>query len=477
MPGASWLLTPPKRAPGRDRSVFEPTLSLRTCLDLQSNKAVGLRSSVRNLYQPRCPIESALSLVLAHLCESAELSAMVKELDIRGWRSEFEVATGLEWAGVTETRENQSHLSHSGPVFVSTSTFIPRTEPLKLFEETAVKLGILPTNDAATVPRLKKTVVAGSMLQKDEDFLRLLRHGVEDAQVVLMLALLPNLKKLHVDGMSIYSTLDWHFFLRNSNTALRDLRELCILSHLSPSRSTLHSTTLGFLEFTPDLECLRLSCVNVKRLRINRPLMSNKKFRDFEATECQVDHQMLRYMMSGQTLTSFCYKPDFRDITEDQNVKFAEDAIVDCLKDSQQSLQRLSLYSTRPSKSPQISHFDRLKTLELPFRHGFLDCTSEPDPVNVASLLRKRIPRSLSTLTLRYVSPSSEVSDTMEILSDLKSKGLFPQLELIQLNFCRYSRNAWFPPVPYGDLGSVAAKMFGGTLEKAGLQLWTAQTD
>lgn len=296
------------------------------CALALTSKATKLSASealYRTYTNRDAPSKAPFHLILRTLFESPELSAVVKELNIRGWRSEFEVATGLKWAGVTEIREDKLQPSRTGPVFVSTSTSTnPRTKSLKLFEEVAVKIGILSSYDAAAVPRLKKTVVTGSMLKKDEDFLRLLRHGVEDAQVVLMLALLPNLTRLHVDGMSIYSTLDWHYFLRSSDTALQALRELDVLSHSSACRHMMHSTTMGFLEFAPNPERLHLSGVHVEKSRRVTDLMSNKKLGDFEAVECQLDLQVLRNMLAGQKLTDFYYRPALEGSTQYQKRPF-----------------------------------------------------------------------------------------------------------------------------------------------------------
>ena len=425
------------------------------------------------------PSKAAFQLFLRTLCENADLAAMVKGLDIRGWRSEFEIATGLSWPGVTKTRENDKVRSKRiGPIFVSTNraaASVPK--PLKLFEETAVKIGLIPQYSSPSVPALKKTVVVGSTMKKDEDFIRLLRHNVEDAQVVLMLALLPNLTRLHIDGMSAYPTLDWHHFLCKCGTGLRSLRKLGICGQLPHHGGSIHTTTMSFLECIPDLEGLYLSHIKVETPRQVTSLMSKKRLRDFVAVECQIGRQMLRNMLSGHRLDMFQYKPAVGNITASQEDKFAEDHIVDCLKDSQQSLRELTLYSTRPSKSPRLSQFGNLETLEMPYQHGFLDVTSEYNLQSIANVFCKRIPSALSILTLRYVQPSEDVSVAMEVLAGLKHEGKFPELKTIRLNFCRFSWSPWFPPILHDDMVQMAVDTFGEVLEKAGLRLELAQTD
>ncbi|KAH6642549.1 hypothetical protein C7974DRAFT_104282 [Boeremia exigua] len=425
------------------------------------------------------PSKAPFHLSLRTLCESSELCAMVKEMDIRGWRSEFEVATGLPWSGVTKTKEGDKvRSSRTGPVFVSTSVSSTTKErPLKLFENTAMKIGLLSVHNTLPVKPLKKTVVVGSTLEKDEDFLRLLRHGVEDAQVILMLALLPGLKRLHIDGMSIYPTLDWHHCLRNSDTALRALRELDLRGNSSSCGCVTHCTTMSFLEHVPNLERLHVSHIDVKDSRQVKELMSNKMLQGFVATDCRIDLQMLQNMLSGHKLVEFRYRPGLGEFTADDVNDFTEDHIVDRLRDSMRSLRKLTLWATRPSQASRLSQFDRLETLEMPFHHGFLNEATGQDSHSIAKLLQKRISRTLSSLTLRFVTPSTTVPETMKVLRDLKLQGRFPELKIIRLNFCRYSRDPWFPPVPYDNLESEALEAFGHIFENTGLQLELSQTD
>ncbi|KAJ8113532.1 hypothetical protein OPT61_g4361 [Boeremia exigua] len=421
------------------------------------------------------PSKAPFHLFLRTLCNNPEVAFMVKELDVRGWRSEFEVATGLAWSGVTQAREEDKiRSSRSGPVFVSTTKpAATKSKALSLFEDTAVRIGLLPVCDDPSVPPLKKTVVVGSTLRTDEDFLRLLRQGVEDAQFVLILALLPNLARLHVDGMSIYPTLDWHYCLRNSGTALRALHDLKIQGQSTSCGSVFHNATMNFLSLAPDLERLNISHVNVENSRPVKNFMSNKKLRGFVATHSRVDLKTLQAMLSGHKLVKFCYKPAVGEIHAHEKEIFAEDHVIDRLKDSQHSLQELTLYSTTPSKAPLLSQFDKLDFLEMPFQPGFLG----QDQQYIVSLLRKRIPTTLSVLTLRYVTPSDNVPNMMRILADLKHQGEFPELKVVRVNFCRCSRDPWFPPVPYPDFIPKALETFGEMLEKVGIQLELAQTD
>jgi hypothetical protein len=63
-------------------------------------------------------------------------------------------------------------------------------------------------------------------MKAERDFVRLRRHGVEDAQALLLLALLPQLEFLRIDGLTPYPVLDVHHSLSRSGTALRRVKWL-----------------------------------------------------------------------------------------------------------------------------------------------------------------------------------------------------------------------------------------------------------
>ncbi|KAF9701294.1 hypothetical protein EKO04_000091 [Ascochyta lentis] len=425
------------------------------------------------------PSKAPFHLFLRTLCERSELAAMVKRLDIRGWRSEFEVATGAPWQGLTEPRkQDKTRSQRTGPLFVSTSrpvTTVPKS--YKLFEETAVEIGLISPHEFPSISTLKKTVIVGSTLKKREDFARLLRHGVEDAQIVLMLALLPNVAALYIDGMSVYSTLDWHYFLKQSDTALRALRTVRICGQLPLYNGQVHTATFRFLELTPELEHLSLSHVIIEAPHQGKSLMSNRKLLFFSAMDAQINGHMLRNMLSGQRLEVFQYRPGGHEFLRTHLKKFSEEHIVDCLMDSRQSLRELKLYSKQWSTSPLLSQFDNLEYMEMPFAANLFNVTEENDPSDIANVLCKRIPNSLSTLSLRYILPSDAVGVVMAVLADLKHQGRFSALKTVRLNVSRPCISLWFPLIPYDDFDSHLKNTLVGIFEKVGLQLEVAQTD
>ena len=317
----------------------------------------------------------------------------------------------------------------------------------------------------------------GSSLKKDEDFVRLLRHNIEDAQVVLMLALLLGLTALRIDGLPPFPTLDWYHFLKKSGSTPQRLRQLHIHGHQHADGISLWSMNSAFLTLTPGLECLFLSSVSLMANRQVKGLFSEKKFQELFVCEAGVSPHMLGLMTSGQRLTNFRYKPALGDFTKSEGEQYSEDRILDSLKDSLQSLRDLTLYALHPGFSSRRADFASLKTLEMPYQHGFITCT-ENDPQGFSKAFRRCIPKSLSTLELRYITPSEDVPDAMEALANLKHQGEFPDLKIIRLNFRQYSSSSpFFPPVPFADMVLAAGEKFGAILRDAGLELELAQTD
>lgn len=446
-----------------------------TCEATKNSASQALYASYVNR---EAPSKRPFHLFLRTLCESPELAAMVKVLDIRGWRSEWETATGMAWAGVTIACESgRQDSSCTGPEFISKAGSAKKvTEPLSLFEDTAVKIGLISPPVSSSKPALRKSATMGSTLARDEDSVRLLRHNVEDAQVVLMLALLPGLCTLHVDGVPPYPTLDWYHFLELSAFALRCLRELSIHGHPHNDGQSLHTMNAALLELVPGLEHLFVTNVYPKISRQIKNVLSEKRLQAFFTAGSDISHTLLQAILSGQRLTRFRYMPVLGDMTKDREGKYSEDRIIDSLRDSLQSLRHITLFPLRPSLSPRTAQFGNLKELNMPWRCGFFT-HPEVDTQNLANTFHRRIPTSLSTLGLCFIEPTDDVPVAMELLADLKNQGEFPNLKKVRLNFRQYSESPWHPSFPHADTVTAAEERFDETLRNAGLQLELAQTN
>ena len=209
-PGSASFLKLPTELLDQIASLL-PRSALRA-LALTSKKAnVSATDTLYKTYLNRtAPAKAPFYLFLRTVCDRPDLAAKVKRVDIRGWRSEYEVATGAAWRGVTEVRD-VDQTEKSGPSFTSTEKSVrdSATARFKLFVGAAVKAGIVSEPTSLSVSALKASIVWYTSLKEDGDFLRLLGRGVEDAQLMLILALLPNMEVLRIDGLSPFPLLDW----------------------------------------------------------------------------------------------------------------------------------------------------------------------------------------------------------------------------------------------------------------------------
>lgn len=98
----------------------------------------------------------------------------------------------------------------------------------QLFLNTAVKIGLVPTPASIRpISALKKKINdLDRPLKQDADLIRLLKHGVEDAHFILIVAQPSQLEKLLVDGLTPFPILDWHRFFSRVETAVQSVKIL-----------------------------------------------------------------------------------------------------------------------------------------------------------------------------------------------------------------------------------------------------------
>lgn len=148
-----------------------------TCKELQISASHLLYKTYLNRAPPAI---SPFSLFLRTICMRPDLAKKVKRVDVRGWRSEYEVATGAAWRGLTEKR-GVDLVEKTGPSFFSTEKVVrtPYAEMFKTFVDAAVKARLISRPTSLLVPALKASIVWHTDLTEDDDLLRLLGRGVE----------------------------------------------------------------------------------------------------------------------------------------------------------------------------------------------------------------------------------------------------------------------------------------------------------
>jgi hypothetical protein len=103
------------------------------------------------------PSQAPFATFLRTMCERPDLAAKIKFVDIRGWRSEFEVATGAAWRGITTIpQEEVTGKGRNGGGRPKKSSSLSGT--FSLFVEAAARIGLIAKRESYPVPALKHTV-------------------------------------------------------------------------------------------------------------------------------------------------------------------------------------------------------------------------------------------------------------------------------------------------------------------------------
>ncbi|KAF3050658.1 hypothetical protein E8E11_007730 [Didymella keratinophila] len=302
------------------------------------------------------PIDAPFYLFLCTLCENAELATLVKEIDIRGWRSEHEVANGLAWRPMTTCPEKEDEpLTRTRPLFTSTErllTTLRKVNPaasqeiFQLFLSTAAKIGLVAMPDPThPIPALKKTHDLDKALNQDADFIRLLKHGVEDAHFILIVAQLPRLEKLLVDGLTPFPLLDWHQFFSRIETAVRSVKILNLWCARVRNEERPVKSTLQIVNILPNLWFLQLAGMSVQGHRHSaEDTLPGRKLKIISFRDCAVRHRFIKKITDGQRIERFFYTPGSPQLRVNQGAAFTEKQILGHLESSEHSLESLCMY-------------------------------------------------------------------------------------------------------------------------------------
>jgi hypothetical protein len=453
-----------------------------TCRKTHPAAIDALYKDYRN---PAPPSKAPFTPFLRTICERPDLAAKVKNINIRGWNAECEVATGRAWRGLTQknAEDAKGHVGVYKPTRIS--------ETLNLFVGAAVKAGLIARRESWPTLLLKTDVRCYTTMKAERDFVRLLTHGLEDAHALLLLALLPHVEFVRIDGLPPYPVLDKYHFLSRSKTALRRVRWLELHGSSTTDVEPYDCKTLQILDLLPNLEGLVLSNLTVELQQDARNSLPTKSLQMVSLRNVGLQSATLHKMLDSQRLRRFRFVPGPGQSGAMPCGRLSADDFISCLAGSQTTLQSLSVYPTAwnvPTTSsvpPMLRSFMNLTELEMP-QSDFLSLPLPqvgeewPDVDAVVHQLRKRIPSSLKELVLRSLLPTSDLKIILEQLVVLKLQGEYPNLKLVRLNFRQVMQSmiefvvAW---IPIPDPGPLVWKEFGGRFEQAGLQLRIEQTD
>ena len=326
-------------------------------------------SAIAALYQTYTnrshPSEAPFYLFLRTICENPKHAALVKVVDIRGWRSELEVATNSAWRPmVTPPEEEDEDPVRSGPLFTSTdrpagaskgATPASSAALFQLFLDISVKIGLVAMPASIDhIPALKSNAQMGTTLKQDADFIRQLKHGVEDSYFILMVAHLSQLEKLLIDGLTPYPILDWHHFFSRPSGCLQSLKILNLwASHIAKEERVV-KTTLQILDILPNLEHLQLQGLSAQGHRHTADdSLPSKKLHIVVLYDCAVRHRLLKKIADGQNIRTFLYTMGKRQLSGNRGAIFSAEQIAGHLESSKHSLRGLTLCPLLQSAHPR----------------------------------------------------------------------------------------------------------------------------
>ncbi|KAH6868021.1 hypothetical protein BKA58DRAFT_187074 [Alternaria rosae] len=355
----------------------------------------------------------------------------------------------------------------SGPSFTSTEKSVrdSAAASFKLFVGATVKAGIVTEPTSLSVSSLKASVVWYTTLKEDGDFLRLLGRGVEDAQLVLMLALLPNLEVLRIDGLSPFPLLDRYQFLSCSSTALQKLSALQINGSNTNSKEPVVKNSLQFLDITPNSMKIYLIAIAAGGHKFTTKALPSTKLEHVLFLGCGINVRLLRKIMLGQKLHSIAYRPGPAQVSE---ITGSEISVLDLLASfahSKLSLKTLTLFSAGVNcGKTSLKIFENLETLGVPLGDVLDIPYDEVEPENIYARLKGQLPATLNHIILRYMNNNLQNKIVIEQLAVLKMQGMLPRLDQATFNFTT--------AVPTSYISAAVVNIGGPTAEVTACSSW-----
>lgn len=182
---------------------------------------------------------------------------------------------------------------------------------------------------------------------------------------MLLIAQLPLLEQLLVDGLTPYPILDWPHFLSRCSTALQNLENLGLWGSCDPEDDKPVKNTLQILDILPNLECLQLAHISAQGHHHNsEDILPSKKLRDVHIVGSAIRHRLLKKITASQNILTFLHVPGGSQINVNEDAVSSETQITTYLESLKYSLRKLTLYPT-VHNLPLCEYFRLLQDLKL----------------------------------------------------------------------------------------------------------------
>jgi hypothetical protein len=334
-----------------------------------------------------------LYLFLRTLCRRPDLAAKVKSIVMMGWETELDMAKKYErcnWLGYAKPLHSNITPNDEDP-----------TADFQLFLNAAMDSNLVPRQDWNSVLQLPRSLKDMEEMNNDDDLVRNLNNQVEDAYMVLLLALLPNLERLEVRRLSTRPILDWHHFLSKSPTALRLLKRLKIQGMKGMRMS------LQVLNILPCLGELDLNVLEVQGHDFTHDRLPTRNLTKLILWETAFPLEFFYKLTKGQQLTQIMYQTLGTEAISPQ--------IPAIPSSSGHSLKKLTLKIARTGSTLQVPetfsllHFTNLESMVISYHALFQPLQRDDNISRFEHVLRRRVPPTVKFLSVHHITDHSGI--------------------------------------------------------------------
>ncbi|KAF2491792.1 hypothetical protein BU16DRAFT_128664 [Lophium mytilinum] len=273
-------------------------------------------------------------------------------------------------------------------------------------------------------------------LRRDVDWLRMIHEGVEDAEVVLLLALLPKLERLVLQGAPDLPHLDWRKFVLGSANPFPALQSL----YIEPGPEGWSMQQFACLFDLPSLRILRGSFMeDLVEFKLGCFSKSSSLLTTIDLHEsCITEIGARRLIESCTALKTFGYGLESVE-TDGDEPPFAPRPIKRILRSQKDSLEHLRLLKVEDVPPLQnedsflgsLRQFDKLQTIWMSYEvlmgPGYLDRT-DPELI-IGTCLSEVLPPSIVSLNLSFVIPRG----FKQLLRLASRSEQFPNLKFVNI--------------------------------------------
>jgi hypothetical protein len=322
---------------------------------------------------------------LRTLCQRPDLAAYVREIEIKGWETEMSPALERQrkrkrYPETMEPIEPSKISTSDFELFVSSASFSGVIAPKAIERVDLEKHGHLLPRGKADRDDVKPEYTT-DCLHCDGDWLRCIKAGIEDAEVLLLVSILPNVRSIVLDPIPA-GTMHWNGMIHRSTHCFPFLEDVILESDRD---APFQSSTFSSLMRVPSLKCMDLCSAGDFQIQEKHPWYTNSRpLHDWDCPprsssvsgtslfDSGISKQVMQgFILGMKSMSIFNFRTE-----SDSGLALGQYTMKDlmqALSQHHESLERLALvtYWCRVESSwssmhiGSLKHFKRLRSLEV----------------------------------------------------------------------------------------------------------------